>query len=113
MLRYRRRIFQIHPLINTLLRLVHSYAHRLIRLTDRFPSSGSPHSHLSILFAISQCPGMEGLVARATQHDAFASARRRDLLPDRSLLHVLKLVGVMNFARRASRAAVFALPGVE
>ena len=52
-------------------------------------------------------------MAGATQHYAFASPRRRDLLPERSVLHVLELMGVMHFARRASRATVFALPGVE
>jgi len=52
-------------------------------------------------------------MAWATQHDAFASARRRDLLPERSVFHVLELMGVMHFARRASRATVFALPCVQ
>jgi len=56
---------------------------------------------------------MESLVACATQHDAFASARRRDLLPERSILHVLKFMGVMHFARLASRVTVLALPGVQ
>jgi hypothetical protein len=56
---------------------------------------------------------MEGLMARAAEHYAFASARRRDLLPERSVFHVLESMGMMHFARHASRATVFALPGVQ
>ncbi len=58
-------------------------------------------------------PGVERLVARQAEHDAFASARRRDLLPERSGLHVHELVGMMDFARLVGRTTVFTLPSPQ
>jgi hypothetical protein len=56
---------------------------------------------------------MEGLMAWATEDDTLASTRCGDLLPERSVLHVLEFMGVMHFAWHVSRATVFALPSVE
>ena len=52
-------------------------------------------------------------MARAAEHGALAAPCRHDLLPERSVFHVLELMGVMHFARHTGRATVLTLPGVQ